>query len=170
MVKTKLPLQRQIHILEALYAVRASTSRVLYTSMVAMVGRRQGTTRKSPREGCKKGGRAKECNLQGKVFRARPGNLTVQTRKTGQGIGTLVLYVKRQQKLVYDDEQQFRSKDSKDGRCEGSSLPICQNGHQNFRKHSFAVKTVENWNSLLDSIKAEVRQETFKQRLKQLRA
>ncbi len=37
---------------------------------------------------------------------------------------------KGQPKLVYDDEQQCRSKDSKDGRCEGSGFPICQNRHQ----------------------------------------
>jgi hypothetical protein len=32
------------------------------------------------------------------------------------------------------------------------------------RKRSFAVRTVENWKSLPDIIKAAVRQETFKQR------
>jgi hypothetical protein len=47
-----------------------------------------------------------------------------------------------------------RKKDVKDGRCEGSGFPICQNGHQ---KAFLAVRTEENWNSLPDSIKAEVR-------------
>jgi hypothetical protein len=47
---------------------------------------------------------------------------------------------------------------------------VSQYARTDIRKHSFAVRTVENRNSLPDSIKAEVRQETFKQRLKQLRA
>ncbi len=39
-----------------------------------------------------------------------------------------------------------------------------QYARTDIRKHSFAVRTVENCNSLPDSIKAAVRQETFKQR------
>ena len=51
-------------------------------------------------------------------------------------------------------------------RTAGAKCVVAQYARTDIRKHSFAVRAVESWNRLPNSIRAESKPERFKQRLK----
>jgi hypothetical protein len=86
----KFPLQGQVHVPEALQAVREATLRVLCASLVAMAPGRQGHVGESTGKGGQDGGRSERDHLSGEVCGAGTGDTGEEEGRPRPGSGLQV--------------------------------------------------------------------------------
>jgi hypothetical protein len=88
---------------------------------------------------------------------------TLQRRRERQDMAMVHKYTAKENQSLFT----MASEDgARTRRTAGAKCVVAQYARTDIRKHSFAVRAVESWNRLPNSIRAESKPERFKQRLK----